>query len=80
MGHNLKRFMIYVFAHNWAELVAFIVFILLRTPLSLTIIQILAIDLILEIPPSLSLTLDPPAPDDMERSPRSRTSGISGIR
>jgi magnesium-transporting ATPase (P-type) len=76
---NLKKFMLYVFTHNWAELVAFIVFILLRTPLPLTIIQILAIDLILEIPTSLSLTLDPPAPDTMERSPRSRTSRIFGM-
>jgi P-type Ca2+ transporter type 2C len=76
---NLKKFMLYVFTHNWAELVAFVVFILLRTPLPLTIIQILAIDLILEIPPSLSLTLDPPAPDAMERPPRSRSSRIFGI-
>jgi magnesium-transporting ATPase (P-type) len=73
---NLKKFMLYVFTHNWAELVAFIVFILLRTSLPLTIIQILAIDLILEIPTSLSLTLDPPAPDTMGRSPRSRSSRI----
>ena len=73
---NLKKFMLYVFTHNWAELVAFIAFILLRTPLPLTIIQILAIDLILEIPTSLSLTLDPPAPDTMERPPRSRSSRI----
>ncbi|MGD0818639.1 MAG: cation-transporting P-type ATPase [Methanomassiliicoccales archaeon] len=73
---NLKKFMLYVFTHNWAELVAFIIFILLRTPLPLTIIQILAIDLILEIPTSLSLTLDPPASDTMERPPRSRTSRI----
>ena len=64
-GHNLKKFMIYAFTHNWAELVPSIVFILLRTPHPLTIIQILAIDLILEIPPSLSLALDPPAPDTM---------------
>jgi len=73
---NLKKFMLYVFTHNWAELVAFIVVILLRTSLPLTIIQILAIDLILEIPTSLSLTLDPPAPDTMGRSPRSRSSRI----
>jgi Ca2+-transporting ATPase len=77
---NLKKFMLYVFTHNWAELLAFIVFILLRTPLPLTIIQILAIDLILEIAPSLSLTLDPPAPDTMKRPPRSKTSQIFGIR
>jgi magnesium-transporting ATPase (P-type) len=76
---NLKKFMIYVFTHNWAELVAFIAFVLLRTPLPLTIIQILAIDLILEIPTSLSLTLDPPAPDTMGHHPRSRTSSIFSI-
>ena len=30
---NLKKFIVYVFGHNWAELLTFIVFVLLQTPL-----------------------------------------------
>jgi len=69
---NLRRFIVYVFSHNWAELVAFIAFVLLQTPLPLAVVGVLAIDLIMEIPPSLSLTLEPPEPGIMERLPRPR--------
>ena len=67
---NLKKFIVYVFAHNWAELVAFIVFVLLGTPLPLTVLGVLAIDLLMEIPPSLALTVEPPEPGIMDRPPR----------
>ena len=70
---NLKKFIVYVFTHNWAELVSFIVFVMLGTPLPLTVLMILAIDLIMEIPPSLALTLEPPEPGIMDRSPRTRS-------
>jgi Ca2+-transporting ATPase len=70
---NLKKFIVYVFAHNWAELISFIVFVLLGTPLPLTVLMILAIDLVLEIPPSLALTMEPPEPGIMDRSPRSKS-------
>jgi potassium/sodium efflux P-type ATPase len=73
---NLKKFLVYVFTHNWAELVAFIAFVLLQTPLPLAVVQVLAIDLFLEIPSSLSLTLDPPDKGTMDRPPRSRTARI----
>jgi len=73
---NLKKFIVYVYAHNWAELLAFIAFVLLGTPLPLAVVQVLAIDLMMEIPPSLSLTLEPPEPGIMERPPRSRRSRL----
>ncbi|MDD1743018.1 MAG: HAD-IC family P-type ATPase, partial [Methanomassiliicoccales archaeon] len=69
---NLKKFIVYVFAHNWAELFTFIVFVLLGTPLPLTVIMVLAIDLMMEIPPSLGLTVEPPEPGIMDRPPRSK--------
>jgi P-type Ca2+ transporter type 2C len=68
---NLKKFIVYVFAHNWAELFTFIVFVMLGTPLPLTVIMVLAIDLMMEIPPSLGLTIEPPEPGIMDRPPRS---------
>jgi Ca2+-transporting ATPase len=76
---NLKKFIVYVYAHNWAELLTFIAFVLLRTPLPLAVVQVLAIDLVLEIPPSLTITMEPPEPGIMERPPRSRRSRLFDI-
>lgn len=73
---NLKKFIVYVFCHNWAEMVAFLAFVLLGCPLPLAVIQVLLIDLFLEIPPSLSLTSEPPEPGIMERPPRKKGSRL----
>jgi magnesium-transporting ATPase (P-type) len=67
---NLRKFVYYVFTHNWAELLAFLVFILLQTPLPLLVVQVLAIDLGMEVFPSLSLIMEPPEPDVMMKPPR----------
>jgi magnesium-transporting ATPase (P-type) len=77
---NLKKFIVYVFSHNWAELMTFIIFVLLQTPLPLAVVGVLAIDLLLEIPPSISLTMEPPEPGIMERPPRSRTSRLFDVK
>jgi len=77
---NLKKFIVYVFGHNWAELLTFIVFVLLQTPLPLAVVGVLAIDLLLEIPPSISLTMEPPEPGIMDRQPRSRSSRLFDVR
>jgi len=70
MFDNLTKFVYYVFTHNWAELLAFLVFVLLQTPLPLLVVQVLAIDLGMEVFPSLSLIMEPPEPDVMEKPPR----------
>jgi len=67
---NLRNFVYYVFTHNWAELVAFLVFVLLHTPLPLLVVQVLAIDLGMDTFPSLSLIMEPPEPDVMMKPPR----------
>jgi magnesium-transporting ATPase (P-type) len=77
---NLSKFIVYVFSHNWAELLTFIVFVLLQTPLPLAVVGVLAIDLLLEIPPSLALTIEPPEPGILDRPPRSRKSRLFGLR
>ena len=77
---NLKKFIVYVFGHNWAELLTFIVFVLLQTPLPLAVVGVLAIDLLLEIPPSIALTMEPPEPGIMDRQPRSRSSRLFDVR
>jgi Ca2+-transporting ATPase len=77
---NLQKFNVYVFTHNWAELVSFIAFVLLQIPLPLAIVGILLIDLIIEIPPSLALTLEPPEPGIMERLPRKKENRLFNLR
>jgi phosphoserine phosphatase len=75
---DLKKFIVYVFSHNWAELATFVVFVLFLTPqtLPLSVVGILAIDLGMDIPPSLALTLEPPEPGIMDRPPRPRGSRL----
>jgi len=70
MFDNLKKFVYYVFTHNWAELVAFLAFVLLQVPLPLLVVQVLVIDLALDVFPSLALILEPPEPDVMDKPPR----------
>lgn len=66
---NLRKFVGYIFTHNFAELGTFIAFILLGVP-SLSVMQVLAIDLGLEVAPSLSLIMEPPEPGIMNNPPR----------
>jgi Ca2+-transporting ATPase len=67
---NLRNFVYYVFTHNWAELLTFLIFVLLQTPLPLLVVQVLAIDLGMDVFPSLSLIMEPPEPDVMMKPPR----------
>jgi len=68
---NIRRFIIYVFSHNWAELVPFFLYTFLGIPLPLLVMQILAIDLFIEIFPSLAISREPAEPGIMNKPPRS---------
>ncbi len=67
---NLRKFIVYVFAHNWAELVPYVLFAVLGIPLPLLVQQVLAIDLGLDVIPSLALSREPPEAGIMEERPR----------
>lgn len=69
---NIRKFITYIFTHNFAELVPFLAFALFRIPLPLTAIQVLAIDLGTDTVPALALGAERPHPDVMKRPPRSR--------
>lgn len=69
---NIRSFITYIFSHLTPEIVPYLLFILLRIPLPITVIQILAIDLGTEMVPSIALGAEKPEPDVMTRSPRSR--------
>jgi magnesium-transporting ATPase (P-type) len=67
---NVRKFVTYIFASNIPEIVPFIVFVLFRIPLPLTVMQILAVDLGTDLLPALALGAESPEPDVMRRPPR----------
>ncbi|MFD0785205.1 HAD-IC family P-type ATPase, partial [Micromonospora azadirachtae] len=75
---NVRKFILYIFAHATPEVVPFLVFALSggAVPLPLTVLQILAIDLGTETLPALALGREPAEPGLMNRPPRARGSTI----
>ncbi|MDX3231369.1 cation-transporting P-type ATPase [Streptomyces sp. ME19-01-6] len=70
---NIRKFLIYLFSHNIAELVPILAATFAGFPLvPITAVQILAIDLGSDVLPALALGAEPPEPDVMDRPPRSR--------
>jgi magnesium-transporting ATPase (P-type) len=69
---NIRKFTTYVLTSNVPELVPYLAFVLLRIPLPLTIIQVLAVDLGTDMVPALGLGAEPPDPEVMRRSPRAK--------
>ena len=69
---SIRKFITYVLTSNVPELVPYLAFVLLRIPLPLTIIQVLAVDLGTDLLPGLGLGAERPEPDVMARAPRSR--------
>jgi Ca2+-transporting ATPase len=67
---NLRNFIYFAFTHNWAELIPFVFFVLLDTPIPLLAIHILIIDLCIDIIPSLALSRNPPEDGIMTSPPR----------
>ena len=55
-----------------AEIIPYLVYMLLPVPLALTVIQILSIDLCTDIIPSMALGQEPPDRDTMTRPPKDR--------
>ncbi len=75
---NVRKFILYIFAHATPEVVPFLVFALSggAVPLPLTVLQILAIDLGTETLPALALGQEPAEPGLMDRPPRSPREGV----
>jgi len=73
---NIRKFIVYVFAHNIAELIPYVLYAVLSTsvfaiPLPLLVVQVLAIDLAIDVIPSLALSREPPEAGIMQEPPRS---------
>ncbi|HVW18916.1 MAG TPA: HAD-IC family P-type ATPase, partial [Solirubrobacteraceae bacterium] len=75
---NIRKFVLYIFAHAPAEVVPFLFFALSggAIPLPLTAVQILAIDLGTETLPALALGREPAEPGVMAQPPRPRSEGV----
>ncbi len=67
---NIRKFMTYILTSNIPEIVPYLAYVLLRVPLPLTIIQILAVDLGTDMLPALALGAERPDPEVMRQSPR----------
>jgi sodium/potassium-transporting ATPase subunit alpha len=74
--HNIRGFLTYILTSNVPELVPYLVFVLFKTPLALTVMQILAVDLGTDMVPALGLGAEPPDPSTMRRTPRPRTAHL----
>jgi sodium/potassium-transporting ATPase subunit alpha len=77
---NIRKFITYVLTSNVPEIVPFIAWVLFPIPLPITVIQILAIDLITDILPAIGLGNEPPEPDTMQRPPRRRDERLVSFR
>ncbi|HEX2707090.1 MAG TPA: cation-transporting P-type ATPase, partial [Solirubrobacterales bacterium] len=75
---NVRKFILYIFAHATPEVTPFIVFGLAggAIPLPLTILQLLAFDVGSETLPALALSREAPEPGLMDRPPRPRSEGV----
>ena len=75
---NVRKFILYIFAHATPEVLPFLLFALSggAIPLPLTVLQILAIDLGTETLPALALGREPAEPGIMTRPPRRRSDNV----
>lgn len=73
---NIKKFITYIFAHLVPEAVPYIFYVVLKIPVPITVMQILAIDLGTEILPALALGVEKPEPGVMDVPPRPKKKGV----
>ena len=68
---NIRKFLVYLFSHNLAELAPILAAVFVGFPLvPLSALQVLAIDLGSDVMPALALGTERPEPGTMDRPPR----------
>ena len=77
---NIKKFITYILTSNIPEILPFIAYVLLPIPLPITVVQILAIDLITDILPAIGLGNEPSEEDIMRRPPRRHDERLVSFR
>jgi calcium-translocating P-type ATPase len=75
---NIRKFILYIFAHTTPEVAPFVVFALGggAIPLPLTVLQLLAFDIGTETLPALALGRERAEPGAMEQPPRRRSESV----
>jgi len=73
---NIRKFIRFLLALNFTELVLVGSFALIGLPIPLLPAMILWLNLVTDGPPAVALSMDPPAEDVMQRPPRSPKEGI----
>lgn len=73
---NILKFILYLLSCNSAEIFLFLFAAILNLDLPFTTIMILWANIIADIPPALSLGMDPPERNIMNRPPRNPKSGV----
>ncbi|ORX69017.1 calcium ATPase, partial [Linderina pennispora] len=73
---NILKFILYLLSCNSAEIFLFLFASVLNLDLPFTTIMILWANIIADVPPALSLGMDPPESNIMRRPPRNPKSGI----
>ena len=68
---NLKKSIVYTLTSNIPEILPFLAWVILRIPLPLSTLAILAVDLLTDMVPAISLAYEKPELDIMQRPPRS---------
>lgn len=69
---NIRNFLTYILTSNVPEIIPYLAYVILRIPLPLTVVQILAVDLGTDMLPALGLGAERPAPTIMKVPPRAR--------
>ncbi|MBK5094031.1 MAG: cation-transporting P-type ATPase, partial [Actinobacteria bacterium] len=77
---NIKRFVTYILASNIPEIIPFLLFVIAKIPLPLTVMQILAVDLGTDLVPALALGTEAPEPGIMKRPPRSQKERLLSLK
>ncbi|KAI1718377.1 e1-E2 ATPase domain-containing protein [Ditylenchus destructor] len=73
---NVKKTIAYTLSHLLPELLPVLLSFILGFPLGLTSLQVLTIDLLTEIPPSIALVFEPAERDVMKQRPRRENSRL----
>jgi calcium-translocating P-type ATPase len=75
---NVRKFVFYILSHSVPEVVPFVLYALSggAIPLPITVMQLLAIDLVTDTLPALALSREPAEPGLMQRPPRPSSEGV----
>ena len=73
---NIKKFILYLLSCNSAEVYTMLLCGIIGLPVPFSAIMILWVNLVADLPPALSLGIDPPEPDVMSRRPRNPKDNI----